>query len=221
MSRYKIKKTILAILIAALSAVACGKGEKPQETLVYRYYDEDGEQQLEFYWNEAQQSGTGSFYSDAVYEFDVSECVESEWQDRKWDVTKYGSDASGMEEYQENYEYNEQGQLVRFCSEGISDEWGEPQLTIGIQINFFYREDGTLERKECSYHPLWFETFRQSEIYYYDEQERLVYTRAYITHGYLEDYYIYLENDSAPSYCLTVDHYIVDDACTAVFFRYN
>lgn len=58
--------------------------------------------------------------------------------------------------------------------------------------------------------PLWFETFRQSEIYYYDEQERLVYTRAYITHGYLED-------DSEPSYCLTVDHYIVEDVCSAVF----
>lgn len=219
MNRCDIRKAVLTMLVAALSVTACGKPEKQAETLSYQYYDESGELQLEFNWNEELQSGTGIFYSDTVSEFTVSECTEHEWQDRKWDVTKYGSDASGMDEYQENYEYNDQDQLIRFCSEGIWDGWEEPQMVIGIQIDFYYREDGTLERKECAYNPLWFETTRQSETYYYDEQERLVYTRAYITHGYLEDYYIYLEDENEPAYCLTVDHYSGD--AYAGFVRYR
>lgn len=33
-----------------------------------------------------------------------------------------------------------------------------------------------------------------------------MYVDAYITHGYLEDYYIYEGDSNTPNYCLTVDH---------------
>lgn len=74
-----------------------------------------------------------------------------------------------------------------------------------VCVKYFYREDGTLERKECYFNDRVFGTTRCSEKYYYDEQERLKYVSAYITHGTLRDYYIYEGESLEPAYCLGVD----------------
>lgn len=187
----------------------------------YRYYDESGNLQLELYWDEALLSGTGIFYSDYVNGFPVTDCEPREWQDHKWDVTKDGRDASkGLEEYEEHYEYNEQGQLISFCSEGILTDLGESDKVTGIRIEYFYREDGTLERKKCYYNGFLFETTRQSETCYYDSEERLSFTSAYITHGRLEYYYIYADDDKEPSYCLILDHYYLEQATSGALIAY-
>lgn len=82
---------------------------------------------------------------------------------------------------------------------------GSDQLEI-IEITDTYREDGTLAEKACSYNHRAFGTTRMGETSVYDSSGRILYTRSYITHGYLEDYYIYEGDAVEPSYCLIVDH---------------
>ncbi len=66
--------------------------------------------------------------------------------------------------------------------------------------------DGTLYDRYYWHNPNQFSTYRQTESSLYDEKGRLVYENAYITHGILEDYYIYLDEGEKPAYRIELDH---------------
>lgn len=192
------------------------------EAPFYRYEDDD--HVLEVYYDEQRETGIGLSYQknqDEAYivAFDITECERKEWQDNRFALTKDGTDTSVLENYEENCEYNENGQLTKFESKGILKDSEGAEDTI-VSIEFFYREDGTLERKECYYNQWLFGTTRSTELLYYDSQERLIYTWAYITHGCLEDYYIYNGDSMEPAYCLTVDHFGTG-ACMLDFAKYE
>ena len=81
----------------------------------------------------------------------------------------------------------------------------EPCRDRVIEITYFYRDDGTLEKKEGFYNAWIFGTVGCSERCFYDAQGRLIYSSAYITHGSLDYYYIYEGENAAPAYCLCLD----------------
>lgn len=187
----------------------------------YQYYNDDGTLYLEVFYDVEKGAGVGIFYGIfSMSGFDIGEYEHEVWQDRKFSVMTEEHDASSLAEYKEYNTYNEKGQLTHFYSEGIIEGWaGSPYLDKAVEIEFIYREDGTLERKRCYYNPRLFGTTRSTETYFYDSDERLVYVSAYITHGTLEDYYIYEGNGEEPSYRLTLDHQGWN-ACETGFVKY-
>lgn len=106
--------------------------------------------------------------------------------------------------YKEEFTYTEDGKLDSFCSKGIWEEY-EEEVEI-LQLDYTYRDDGTLCYREYGHNPFFFMTFLQSYVSYYDEQERLIYERGYITHGTYAFHYFYLDEDDKPEFCLELDY---------------
>lgn len=84
-------------------------------------------------------------------------------------------------------------------------EDGEELVPI-LKINFVYREDGTLYCRDYYHNQKIFGTTESTLEYFYDEKERIEYKSGYITHGYVEYYYIYEDESDKPAYCLYLDH---------------
>jgi len=188
----------------------------------YQYYNDDGSLYLEIFYNMEKCVGAGIFYGVfSMSGFEVGEYECMVWRDHKFSTMTDEHDASSLAEYAEYSTFNEMGQLTHFYSKGIIEGYVDSSLIdeVAVKIEFIYREDGTLERKDCWYNPLLFGSTRSTETYFYDSDERLVYVSAYITHGTLEDYYIYEGDDKEPSYRLTVDHQGWN-ACKTGFVKY-
>lgn len=182
-------------------------------------YEPDGEDWLRFWFDPERGKGVGTydtFYPDeetgsiAGFGMDGEDIVQEVWVDRKYSVTKAGEEDYMPEAAEETWEYNEAGRPVRYLLEG-ADPWevlSDKQEI--IEITFTYREDGTLARKESHYNHRAFGTMGMSETSVYDTSERILYTHSYVTHGGMEDYYIYEGDAGTPSYCLTLDYQGLD-----------
>lgn len=209
-------------------AFLAARGVQDTEKPFFEYYDEDGTLLLTVYMDDPAEGGTGIYYFYTmagnlyVQGFGIPACEEAEWADRRFDVTKDGGigDGSGVEGYEESYEYNDGGQLVRFLSEGTITDMGEPYRDRVIEVTYSYREDGTLEKKEGFYNAWVFGTTGCSETCFYDTEERLIHSYAYITHGSTEDFYIYLGDGSNPDYRLMLDHSGAD-TCALALLHYT
>ena len=174
----------------------------------YKYYIGDDALHLELYYDVEKCSGVGIYYGKNITNgFTIGKYKQEIWHDNKFSFMKENHDASSFKDYIEHKTYDNSGKLTYFYSEGIIEGYEDNDFIDKlVEIKFTYREDGTLERKDCWYNPLLFETIRSDEINFYDDDERLAYVDSYITHGFLEDYYIYDGSNREPSYCLTVDH---------------
>lgn len=179
---------------------------------------------LKFWFDLEKEKGVGlSYYPDhsyiAGFTMNSEDIVRQVWEDRTYSVTKAGEKEYMPSAAEEVWEYNDAGQPVHYLLKG-SDPWGvfSDQLEI-IEITYTYREDGTLAEKDCSYNHRAFGTTRRSETSVYDSSGRILYTWSYVTHGGLEDYYIYEGDAVEPSYCLIVDHYGLD-ACVDCLVEY-
>lgn len=203
-----------------------GDGASMQEPF-YTFYEND-ELQLELYYDAEAGVGCGIRYvrvkgsqADETVEmkgfaFDNVSAAASGQNDTEKDifsVTYYdGSDGSNeVEDYEEVYEYNAAGCPVHYESSGTVDwlQEAEGKSTI-IEVDFSYREDGSLYRKDSCYNPQLFGTTGSSNIEYFDEQQRILYSKKYITHGSLEDYYIYDDNHADVAYVLKLDNDLSD-----------
>lgn len=180
------------------------------------YYDAEGEHQITVYYDRSQDLGCS---------------ILTEWngnrkgyifkcRDKK-DWTGYGIDynalttldgynpkdgAETMEGYEEKIEYDEQGRIVFFESSAISDISGlEGARERILTIEFEYYDNGNIKYRRYSANHLMFATTGSPTESYFDEQGRLVYEWAYITHGSLHDYYVYEGDSKEPSYILRLD----------------
>lgn len=185
----------------------------------YQYYDRLGNLQLELYLDEETGKGCGICYNrwytkECVPQVDrngfvFDTCSAAEWEERDpFSMTSVtGTDGADMvKDYEEICEYTESGRIDYFRSQGDIDwlvEAGGLQKI--LEINFIYREDGTLVCKEYSHNSYMFATTFSYYKSFYDEKERLIYAEGYITHGSLEYYYIYTDNSKKPAYCLCLD----------------
>ena len=189
----------------------------------YQYYNEDGELILELYYNEPQTSGIGIFYEQyqgqlIMNGFETGNLNISEWEEHEFYVKTGREDDLQLEDYEEEITYNERGQETSFCSYGVVTGYKEPIREWVVKIASTYREDGTIQKQKCSYNGR--ALGRRSGTFYYDQQERLEYIDAYITHGYVEYFYIYDGDNRKPRYCLVLDH-MGRDVWALNFIRYE
>lgn len=178
----------------------------------YSGYDNDGELILNLYLNLEQKRGMGIYFGETqisryITQFDIDSWQPGVWEDNKYSLMRAEEEAATtLDEYQEYREYNDQGQITSFYSEGIITGWGNPQKEKLVQIEFSYGDNGILEKKSCRYNHRLYGTTRQSETFYFDTEERLIFTTAYVTYGALTDHYFYEDGKEEPIACLTLDH---------------
>ena len=192
-----------------------------QSQPIYQYFNDEGDLQLELYYNMTQRAGIGIFYNRyqgqlTMKPFDVGSWKTGNWSDNKFSLTNGDETEYDFDYYDEEYIYNEQGQLTYFCSTGMVPGWKEPITGKLVEMEFTYREDGTLQKKYSGFNSRAFFSSNLGGTFYYDEQERLKYATGYITHGHLEYYYVYEGGSEVPSYCLGLDHNL--DAVSAMYF---
>lgn len=174
----------------------------------FRYYDESGNLQLVFYYDEELSRGAGfrSGFSDNGFSFEGY--TLGSWQEPEL-LALYadGEDGAGsVENYREVFDYNDSGQLTHYRSEGdITWLKDHPGRYTVVEVNFKYREDGSLCMKEMRRNPNIFGSTGQWTRSWYDEAQRLVYQEFYITHGSYESYYFYEGDSWTPSCSLQLD----------------
>ncbi|MBP3460180.1 MAG: hypothetical protein J6K58_13300 [Lachnospiraceae bacterium] len=190
----------------------------------WEYDTEDGSLQLALYYDDASGEGCGiryypeeenkqeegfRFYAGNFGEPQYS--VMEAWADLASASRlscKRSTGKTAVSEYEESiersldYPYG----IQHFESKGIvkSDEDENPSSL--LEIDWTYRDDGTLQRKEYRHNTSVFGTYRSSADYYYGEDERLLYQSFYAAHGSGDVYYIYGEDEVFPEFYLHIDH---------------
>lgn len=112
-------------------------------------------------------------------------------------------------EYEEITEYTEDGKIDYYKSmafvDWIGGEEEKEEKDRLLEINYIYRDDGTLYYRDYGHNSMVFETTFCSLDSYYDELGRVVYESGYITHGSIYEYYIYDNEGKEPKYYLSLD----------------
>lgn len=188
----------------------------------YQYYDNRGNLQLELYLDEEDKRGCGLIYrycytyqmekEESAYGFAFDAVYQGEWKAadpyRLTSVDGYTGENAGRE-YEEIIEYTEDGKIDYYKSmafvDWIGGEEEKKEKDELLEINYIYRDDGTLYYRDYSHNGMIFSSTYCSLDSYYDEFERVVYESGYITHGSMEEYYIYDDNGKEPAYYLSLD----------------
>lgn len=187
----------------------------------YQCYDCFGNLSLELYMNELSGNALGIVHKyyftkdmkkiEYLYGFSIDHIWEGEWEEPDpFDMKSVeGSDgADQVEEYEEILEYREDGQPDFFWSGGymtwLKDGTDGEKDTL-VQIDFIYRDDGTLCYRDYQHSSFAFNTTFCSKDSFYDEDGRILYEDGYITHGSLLYYYFYDSDGRKPKYCLQLD----------------
>ena len=184
---------------------------------IYEYYDSLGNLRLEVYRDEDIDLFCGIVYRyyynsekqkvAALSGFVVDDIKEGEWEDDTYSIMS-SIDSYG---YEEKVEFTSDERPQYFLATGrdeIESDDGEivTMMVTMMEIDYIYRNDGTLYQRDYRHNPRRFSTYRQSESSLYDEKERLVFEDAYITHGILQDYYVYLDEGNKPAYHIELDY---------------
>ena len=192
-----------------------------ESTPFYVYALPDGNIRLTLYYDEQTGLGCGIRY----FERDPSDMMSSGlcgftfvgmtdetdlWSDGlSVDYTKFksvdgdnGSDY--VSAYEENKEYNDAGKVIHFDSSGFY-EVGDEEPSYVLWMDYEYDENGLLQHRQYYHNPRIFGTWYQTWDSYFDELGRLEHEYIYITHGWMDYYYIYSDESTQPSYCLFLD----------------
>jgi hypothetical protein len=166
------------------------------KTPAFFKYDNDGQLQLELYYDTAEKEGVGVYhhtdFSHGMAGFRVGAPEKAVWMDHTFlPTTEFQNDdhvfeLASLPGNQEYRTYNQQNRPLSLEITTLEEELGERTR---ISINWHYRKDGTLRLKCSYYNSEYYGTGRHIERFYYDAKERLIYTSAYITSGSMEDYY--------------------------------
>ena len=192
---------------------------------MYQYHDRYQNLRLELYMDESAEQLCGLVYcyyfnSDREkcvdrYAFAIDDVGERDWEEDTAFSLKsvYGTDgADAVEDFEETVEYTEAKNPDFYKSQGLMehrrDEDGALELApvSVLELNYVYRDDGTLYCRDYTHNPSIFGTTLCSLESYYDEKGRVIYESGYITHGQLEYFYIYGDEGEKPEYLLTVDY---------------
>lgn len=192
----------------------CGyAGEAP----FYQYYDRFDNLQLELYLDEEEQRYYGIAYIHRINS-DLEPVVDmlgfaghgigkEQWEEGQTFALPFAGDVGGAEDgYRETVEYTESGRPDYFLAQGPMDDCGLETLGNLVEIDFIYREDGTLFCRDYHHDALTFGSNLCGRDSFYDEKERLVYENGYLTHGSCEFYYIYAGEGENPVYRLYLDY---------------
>lgn len=190
---------------------------RTEETPILEYYEpETGELYLVLYYDEETKRGSGVSYGYGAENhkigFSFQKYVEKKYQEPEL-FTYNGEpndDVDVLENIQEFTEYDATGNIISYSYTGnrkdsSQEENAEENPQIKCEIKYYYREDGTLWKKEGVWDGRDYNISSDLKTSYFDELERETFSFEYITHGYLHKYYIYEGNDVEPKYCLVFD----------------
>lgn len=186
----------------------------------YQFYNEDGSERLDFYYDEETEEGCGiryyerdptTFFTTGMYGFTFQGAKIAESDQEHIDyfstasVDGYtGEDAA--EDYEENREYDEDGRLIHFDSTGIlKDEEDAESMNI-LWIDYEYHPNGNLKHRTYYHNSYFFGTTYASWQSSFDQLGRVQWEDIYITHGNLDNYYIYEGDGEEPTYILELDN---------------
>lgn len=186
---------------------------------MYQYFDRYGNLQLELYMNEEKENICGIVHQyrfnseleklEFMYGFTQYMLPEAEWEEQDKYLLKsiHGTDGAGrVSNYEDRTEYRDDGRPDYFKATGLVSYEGVKEQVPILEINFIYRDDCILYCRDYCHNGKVFGTTESTLDCYYDEKERIVYKVGYITHGYVEHYYIYEDESDKPAYCLYLDH---------------
>ena len=151
--------------------------------------------------------------------------TEEEWNGYLWgnymdpvvihlDERLRPEDYMGDYHYDEIKEYDEAGRLVEYRVTNIDDYMNEEcsfandsydGWNDALKVSYEYQANGELAYREYFHNYYIFGTTQSSLRTWFDEQGRPVYECAYITHGALEWFYIYEDEDEIPEYIFSTD----------------
>lgn len=189
----------------------------------YRYMNTWGDLEVELYYDTATETGCGFYYDYEFYpeqEQIITGYVFQGIEEQPWETyppyaleNRYGE--TGKEylgdgeilSYEEDSRYRADGRPEYFRASGLADFYrDEPKETTLLELNFVYRDDGSLACRRYSYNSLVWGSSYSSGEYLYDEAERLAYENLYVTHGGMSFYYIYEDGSDTPVYALMLDN---------------
>lgn len=186
------------------------------------YYDNiDGRRQLQVYFNEATGlwCGIRDFYNHDAdlfanaepYGFVFEEQVRREWGDDELELNDISIEGCRLfceyvKEYQESFVCDESGRVTQFEISGINNAVPEEGVQPLLQLNYTYREDGTLIHRAYAHNSMAFGTYSCRRDTYFDELERVVFEDVYITHGNMEYYFFYSPDEPDFDTCLILDY---------------
>lgn len=189
----------------------------------YRYMNTWGDLEVELYYDTATETGCGFYYDYEFYpeqEQIITGYVFQGIEEQPWEPyppyaleNRYGE--TGKEylgdgevlSYEEDCRYRADGRPEYFCASGLADFYrDEPEEDTFLELNFVYRDDGSLACREYSHNSWIWGSSYGSGTYLYDEKERLIYENLYVTHGGQSFYYIYEDGSDKPIYALMLDN---------------
>lgn len=190
---------------------------------MYQYYDRYGNLQLELYKNSSLEQFLGIVYEynfdsekkkwTKAYGFTINDVQKEKWTDRDIFSAKsvFGEDiAEYVWDPEVDIEYTPSGQMDHYCCKRMTEREvdGEIKDTLctALEMDYIYRDDGTLYCRDYWHDPYLFSTTLSSLKSFYDEEGRIIHENGYITHGNLEYYYIYDDRKDTPKYRLCIDH---------------
>lgn len=189
----------------------------------YTYYDEKDRLQLELWFDEENRYGGGIRYVrypnsegevslEGFVFYEVNRNFES---DVKSDPYDWEEEADGIQhyidnewiwQYEEKKEYNAAGRLAFYEGTCMTDFYSDdPREMTVVSGEYTYRKDGSLLSCYRFRSDMLFGTSGHTKTSWYDEKEREVYSTQYITHGSIEDYYIYDGESKTPLCVLELD----------------
>lgn len=194
---------------------SCGyTGQAP----AYQYCDSFQKQQLELYLDEETQKCFGIVSWSQIncdgenvttrYGFTVCNIGERPWEeDRAFSLSSVESRGENLEQgYQERVEYTDSGKPDYYLLQGLMEDCGVEVLGKLVEINFIYRDDGTLFTRDYQHDARTYGSTFCGMDSFFDENERVVYETGYITHGSMDFYYFYDDEGETPAYGLSLDY---------------
>lgn len=180
----------------------------------YKGYNNKRELAVELYFNTKTKKGCGiSYVNDYAYGFEIDSdtyITQKGFTHKKYTlipehISNESDLYSDVTNYKEKKNYkviNKKKRLINFTSTGTY-EGEKVELKV---IDFSYKKDGKLISKNVELNSMIYGTTESTTTYYYDKSERLYYSDSYLSHGNLEQFYIYSGNSKTPSYILRADH---------------
>lgn len=141
------------------------------------------------------------------FTIDVEGTEKEKWSDNTYSImSEIGPDDE--KGYEETVEYTPDGKPVYFESRGLAEVNNgsgiEEELIPLVRVSYIYRDDGTLFYRHYGHSTYLYATNDSSLSSFYDEKERIVYEKGYITSGDQEYYYIYADDGNVPECKLDV-----------------
>lgn len=203
-----------------------------KDTPYFTYYDEEDKLQFELYFG-GESVGYGICYNDEEWSGEIKGFRFREYKVVSWEEDAYfdqyelSAYFDGIEEYkeemrnyEEQYEYNDAGQITEFYAKAETTMFTDDWLPISIaSYSCVYYDNGNVKEQHFFRHSLLFGTSDSTATLYYDEKGRITYIRSYITHGSLEHYFIYEDDGDIPAYGIVIDHY--PDVNDGIIYKYT